>query len=112
MRFLTNGMPKADNKEYLGTCKQSSHLYDMDDSFDIPVFYQGKEVSFQAKLFTFGYTHKIEVSVYGHQVLFEPDEEKNYRAVLTYSGRFENNKQIDVELLKAISQAIESILKG
>jgi len=78
----------------------------MDNSFVIPVLYKGKEIEFDAKLLVFGYTHKIQVDVNGQEVLFEPDEEKNYRAMIANPSK---EKQTDVELLKIIAQTIESI---
>ena len=82
----------------------------MTASFDLPVIYQGKEVSFTARLLKYGYTHKFLVDVNGTQVLFEPDEESNYRAILDATELQKNNK-IDVGLLKTISSAIEAIIK-
>jgi hypothetical protein len=56
-----------------------------------------------------GFTYKIKVEVNGQEVLFEPDEERNYRAI----GNPEKlaSGKIDVELIKAIGGAIEAILK-
>lgn len=83
----------------------------MGESFQIRVFYKGKELLFNAKLIILGYTHKIQVKVNGQDVLFEPDEERNYRAVV-YPSNLENTKKIDSDLLKAISETIHSILSG
>jgi hypothetical protein len=54
----------------------------MEDTFDIPVTYKGKELLFKSQLLILGYTHKISVDVNGTEVLYEPDEERNYRAVI------------------------------
>ncbi len=81
----------------------------MYEPFEIPVIYKGKELSFPAKLLKLGYTHKIHVDVNGQDILFEPDEERNYRAIVDPEKLGSN--QIDFELLKAISQAIEAIVK-
>jgi len=35
-----------------------------------------------AKLIVTGYTHKFGVDVNGQNIIFEPDEERNYRAVI------------------------------
>lgn len=80
----------------------------MDNSFVIPVLYKGKEIGFNAQLLALGYTHKIQVDVNGQEVLFEPDEERNYRAVIANPSQ---DKQVDVELLKIIAQTIEAIVK-
>jgi hypothetical protein len=49
------------------------------------------------------------VEVDGQTIVFEPDEERNYRAVINYddSGK---NKPVDVALLKEITKAIENIV--
>jgi len=82
----------------------------MRDSFDIPVTYENKNLAFTATLLQFGYSHKFAVNVNGVQVFFEPDEERNYRALLD-PAELEKNKGIDAGLLKAISMAIESLVK-
>lgn len=82
----------------------------MDEPFEILVTYQNKELSFTAMLLKYGYTYKIQVMVKGQEVLFEPDEERNYRAVLNLSDRKEPGN-IDAGLLQAIAEAIESIVK-
>jgi hypothetical protein len=82
----------------------------MDESFELPVLYKSQELYFTSQLLVYGYSHKIEVDVYGTKISFEPDEERNYRAILD-SKQIQKNDQVDIELLKAIAQAIESIVK-
>ena len=81
----------------------------MDEPFELPVTYKGKELLFPARLLMLGYTHTFQVDVHGQEVLFEPDEERKYRAVID-PEQVESSK-IDVELLKAIADAIEIILR-
>jgi hypothetical protein len=81
----------------------------MDESFDLPVTYKNEILHFKSKLLILGYTHRFQVNVHGHEVLFEPDEERNYRAV-NYSSDREIHK-IDIALLKAIIDSINTILK-
>ena len=82
----------------------------MEDTFDIPVTYKGKELLFTSRILILGYIHKISVDVNGTEVLYEPDEERNYRALID-PEKMEGIKMIDKELLKAIAGAIESIVK-
>lgn len=49
---------------------------------ELPVKYKGEEIIFPAKFQFLGYTHRFIVNVYGEEVVFEPDEERNYRALL------------------------------
>ena len=82
----------------------------MEEGFEIPVPYKGKELLFPAQLVFFGWTHRIEVAMDGTRVCFERDEEGEWRALLSAED-LEANKTIDVELVKAIAAAIENILK-
>ena len=80
----------------------------MNEPFDIPVLYQGEELYFPAKLLQLGYTHHFRVDVYGIDVLFEPDEDRVYRAIIEPSQL--QSSKVEVELLKAISKAIDAIV--
>jgi hypothetical protein len=63
---------------------------------------------FTARLLTYGYSYKIEVNIRGTKIFFEPDEERNWRALIAYE-ELEANKNIDRKLLEAVSGAIEEI---
>ena len=80
-----------------------------DNSIEIPVTYKGEDLSFPAELLMSGYTHKIQVEVDGQIIMFEPDEERNYRVVLN-AGQLEKETKLDVGLLKAIAEVIESVV--
>ena len=82
----------------------------MGEQFELPVEYKGEQHLVKAVLNIYGFTHKFHVDVNGQTIIFEPDEERNYRAILNYD-EVDKNKNIDVELLKKISEAIEEIVK-
>lgn len=82
----------------------------MPDDFEIPVVYRGKEISFPGQLITMGYSYKIQVDVYGSLISFEPDEERNFRALVAVNELSEN-KEVNKELLEVIAQSLEDILK-
>ena len=82
----------------------------MDDSFEIPVTYKGREYLFPASLITSGYTYKIRAEVFGKLISFEPDEERNFRAVIGLNDLDDSGK-IDKELLSKIVLSLESIFK-
>jgi hypothetical protein len=67
----------------------------MDDYFIIPVSYQGKEFELRAKLLMQRYIHRVEVIVDGIPVLFEPDKERNYRALKLIA--FEDRPEIRIK---------------
>lgn len=51
--------------------------------FQLHITFQGKQKEFEAQLLQFGYLHKIQVAIDNVNVLFEPDEERNYRALVS-----------------------------
>lgn len=79
----------------------------MDEPFVITVNYKGVEREFEARLQVFGYSHRFHVAVDGTEVLFERDEEGNYRALLQPEH---TGKMPDTGLLQSIAEAIERIL--
>ena len=81
-----------------------------EDSLEIPVTYKGEDLLFQGELLLMGYTYKIQVEVEQQLIMFEPDEERNYRAILT-EEQLQKNKKLDVGLLQAIAQVLESVVK-
>jgi hypothetical protein len=83
----------------------------MADRFELPVEYNGKEVLFPAELLPMGYTHKIKVAVEGIDVLFEPDEERNYRAVMGDEDR-DKADYVNKELLQAISETLHELFSS
>ena len=80
----------------------------MNEAFDLPVFYRGKELSLPAQWVQVGYTHRFQVEAEGQLVLFEPDEEGQYRAIVDVDTK---NKTLDVELLQAIAEGISKVLE-
>ena len=82
----------------------------MDDSFEIPVTYKDEERDFKSRLIMTGYTHKFEVEVDGTLVLFEPDDEQNYRALVD-EATLQKNTKMDIGLLQAIAEVLESMRK-
>jgi len=76
----------------------------MDGSFTLVVNYKGKEYQVEGELRTFGYTHKIAINFEGREILFEPDEERNYRAVMPgYDG---SKAEKDIGLVQAIAKEL------
>lgn len=80
----------------------------MDEGFEIPVSFRGEDYSFPASFIMLGYSQKIQVDVFGELINFEPDEERNFRPVLT-NEQLERKIKVDVELLKEIIRVIDSV---
>jgi hypothetical protein len=82
----------------------------MNEQFELPVHYKGEKLMLNASLLITGYTHKFNVDVNEQTIVFEPDEERNYRAVIPYDD-INTSRKIDKNFLKAITTAIEEIIK-
>ena len=82
----------------------------MDYDLEVPVTYKNQELIFNAKFIQFGYSYKFEVDVNGILVSFEPDEERNFRAIIDPSIDHGNHK-IDKELIQWIAAALAAMLK-
>ena len=81
--------------------------YQNEDSFDLPVEYGGREILLPGKLVQMGYTYKIFIQTENGEITFEPDEERNLRAIVNYDG----GKEIPVSLVQAIGAALEKQLR-
>ena len=77
----------------------------MPESFKLTVPLEAGTQDFDAQLHVFGYTHKISVFINGNEMLFEPDEERNYRAILPDPQA--NNKGWDIKLIAAVANALQ-----
>ena len=82
----------------------------MDDSFELTVLYKEKEIVFPVKLLNYGYSYKLEVDIDETKVLFEPDEERNWRALISYED-MQANKHLQTDLLNAIALALDEAFK-
>ncbi|MEP7259422.1 MAG: hypothetical protein ABI687_13565 [Flavitalea sp.] len=81
----------------------------MSDDFDITVTYKGKQQIFPATFSRLGYSYKIFVSVNNSEIIFEPDEERNFRAIASQDAM--HNQHIDTALIKAIGEALQEAFK-
>ena len=81
----------------------------MEDDFILHVTFNGKEMELPARLRAYGYSFKIEVDINDMKVQFERDEERNWRALISYE-EVQANKKLNGELLKAIVGTLESVL--
>jgi hypothetical protein len=81
----------------------------MDEPFLIPVSYMGKELEYEGRLRIMGYLHKIEINIDGIPVMFEPDEERNYRALVNHE-QIDKSKHLSAGLLETIATQLNSLL--
>ena len=82
----------------------------MDYDLEVPVTYKNQEWIFNAKFIQFGYSYKFEVDVNGVIVFFEPDEERNFSAMIDPTIDHVTHK-IDKELIQLIAETLVIMLK-
>ncbi len=78
----------------------------MNESFELPVQFGEKTILLHAELKTWGYSYRILVTLEGQVVIFEPDEERNYRALIS-----DGEKPPDLKMIGAIVESIESVFR-
>ncbi len=78
----------------------------MDEEFELPVHHKGKDLLLPATLQISAYSHRILVNLNEKIVIFEPDEERNYRAFLQ-----DPEAVTDTQLVQAVIAAIEHLFK-
>lgn len=79
----------------------------MNEVFELPVVYKGKQLHLPARLQQQGYVHRFLVEVVGEEVIFEPDEEGAYRAMV--DPALMNKTKIESDLLMEIAGALSSL---
>lgn len=77
----------------------------MDNSFELPIHYNGKDYLFPGSLITYGYSYKIAMQVFDTIIHFEPDEEGNYRAIINPED-LKENAAITKNLLQLIAETL------
>ncbi|TDH18354.1 hypothetical protein EXU57_23645 [Segetibacter sp. 3557_3] len=82
----------------------------MTDTFEIPVIYNNAELLLKAQLVKAGYTYKFNVEVEDTNIMFEPDEENNYRAVVE-PEKLADLKHVNTGLLQAIAGTLGELVK-
>lgn len=61
-----------------------------------------------AELRPHGFSHRIVVRIEDFPFIFEPDEEKNYRAVIAVEDRSKAEK-IDRDLLQIVAETLQDL---
>ncbi len=85
-----------------------TYIYLMEDDFELPVTYKGKDHHFTARLLKYGYSYKIEVEVNGTPVRFDRDEERNWRAIIEPDA-MDKKSVPEAGLLAAIAEVLEDV---
>ena len=77
----------------------------MEDSFILNISHNGKTEQLQTKLIRLGFTYQFHISIMERTLIFERDEERNYRVIDTDS----HCKQVDPDFLQAIIHRLSDI---
>lgn len=72
----------------------------------MPVRYNGKEWSFKGRLATFGYVYKFYIVVDGRELVFEKDDEGQYRVLIEKDDK---HKPVDADLMQAVIEALSNL---
>lgn len=81
----------------------------MAETFVITATYKNRQHEYEAVFNATGFSYRIEVMLEEQLVVFEPDEERNFRAYLPPGA--ETHHPPDPLLLKAVSEALEKAFR-
>lgn len=81
-----------------------------DDAVLLTIDFNGKLMELPTVLRQFGYSFRIDVTIGDTVVSYEPDEERNWRAMISYED-VQANKQLNPDLLKAIAAELENLTR-
>lgn len=77
----------------------------MEDSFILPVSYKNSIHELNTRFVRLGYIYQFHISLEGRTIIFERDEERNYRVIDTTTG----GKEIDRAFLQSIVDKLSSL---
>lgn len=80
----------------------------MSESFELPVWFKEKELLLPAEMHAWSTSHRIVVYIHDFPFTFEPDEERNYRAVIQVEDR-DKAEKVDRELLQAVAETLHDL---
>ena len=69
------------------------------DTFDIDIKHEGNVRTFHGTFGKYGYSYRFTIDVEGVAVIFEPDEERNLRAIVPSAGQNDATIKQLVQLL-------------
>ena len=78
----------------------------MEHYFNLPVSVNGENQSFKGRLVTFGYVYKYYIIADGQELVFEKDEEQQYRVL---SGEDTKGKPVSPAIIQAIITALGNL---
>lgn len=77
------------------------------EKFELPLWFNGQEMLLPAEFQPWGYSHRITVMIGDLAVVFEPDEERNYRALIVDAGN--GMPAVKTEMLQCVSETLTEL---
>jgi len=82
----------------------------MNEPFILELTFQNKAYELETGFQRYGYTHRIAVIIDNVTVLFEPEEEGSYRALVS-PEQIEQSQTLSTGLLQAVANKLETLAK-
>jgi hypothetical protein len=80
----------------------------MDESFEIPVHYKGRQLFFKGNFLILPSSYKIQVHVNGIDLIYEPDPKGNWRLLMD-PYHLDKTSKPDMGLLREIGRSLKSL---
>jgi hypothetical protein len=78
------------------------------EKFTITINHKGSPTEFNAELRPWGYSWRIILFINEQEIIFEPDEERNFRAMIADESARNNT---DIELVRKAGEVLEELFK-
>ena len=79
-----------------------------ENEFDLPILIDGSEIVVKITLMPYGYTHRFILFIGDTEIIYEPDEERNYRVMVnaTESHKLTDKDRTLIHLVAAQLQQL------
>jgi hypothetical protein len=79
------------------------------ETFDITINHRGESRTFRGRFNTYGFSYRFIVEVNGIEVIYEPDEERNLRAVVLSAKRSDDRLE---EVIALVGEELKNRLSS
>lgn len=81
----------------------------MEHYFELPVTYKNENLLLRGRLVTFAYDYKFYVNVQGQELIFERDDEGNFRVIAPQS---DTQKPVERDLVEKITISLLQVIQA
>lgn len=102
-RCIKAEMSPASRTLFVVLCRKTeiSYVARNMEEFELSIKYRGGTKVFTCSFAQLGYTYRFIVQIDGNEVIFEPDEERNFRARLTSPAHPDHTLREQIALVAA-----------